>query len=402
MSIQPNLFDRAISSTPRMRAWTFSSARSGSRPANDSARAASKVSTIAEIGSSRKSQPRLSASSRASVRVAADDLAEPVLVDVVAQPELERESHLLELVDERHHAYLHLAAVLRRATRADVDDLDGRNFVALARERAAANVAQAPSDDLLGLDVCEQQRLLESGSACDDPSLVVEDDRVPVEDQLVLPADGVTESDETGVVARSRDEHLITLAIAADVEGRRGDVHEQLRAGERQIGRRRSRLPHVLADGRADERLPVLEQDQVAARREVTVLVEDAVIRQKALAVHGLDLAARADVAGVVEVAVETGSAHEDRGSARLACDALDRVLRSADEPGSEQQIFRGIAGDCELRKDDKVGAVGLRLGEPAQDQLAVPIEVADDRVDLGKRQAHVLSLAVSDSEAKT
>src|SRR5436190_1982043 len=72
-SIQPNLFDSAISSTPRARAWMFSSVRSVCLPLNAPASAASNASTIAPIGSSRHEQPRLSASPRASLRVPSDE-----------------------------------------------------------------------------------------------------------------------------------------------------------------------------------------------------------------------------------------------------------------------------------------------------------------------------------------
>jgi hypothetical protein len=51
----------------------FSSVRSGCRPANASLRAESNASTTAPIGISRNEQPRLSASRRASVRVASDE-----------------------------------------------------------------------------------------------------------------------------------------------------------------------------------------------------------------------------------------------------------------------------------------------------------------------------------------
>ena len=97
------------------------------------------------------------------------------------------------------------------------------------------------------------------------------------------------------VVARARGQHLLALALLADVERRGRDVRDQLRAGEREVGRGRPGLPDVLADRRADERVAVLEQDEVAAGREVAVLVEDAVVRQEALAVDRLHLAVGAD-----------------------------------------------------------------------------------------------------------
>ena len=71
-------------------------------------------------------------------------------------------------------------------------------------------------------------------------------------------------------------------------------------------------------------------------------------------------------------------------------------------KPGPEQEVLRRIPGDGQLREDDEVGGVRPGLGEPLEDELAVPVEIADDRVDLGQCQPHGLSLAVCDSEAKT
>src|SRR4029077_2577344 len=214
--------------------------------------------------------------------------AEAVLPHVVAEPELEGASHLLKLVHERGDFDGDLAPVPRRAARADVDDVHRRDRLALARERAAPNVTQAPADHFLRLDVGEQQRLFETRCAGYHLAFVVDDDGVPVEDQLVLPADGVAKRDEARVVARARDEHLLSLTVASDIERRGGDVDEQLRTGERKVRRRWPRLPHVLADGRADERLPVLEENEVSTGCEIPVLVEDAVVRQEALPVDGL------------------------------------------------------------------------------------------------------------------
>ena len=146
----------------------------------------------------------------------------------------------------------------------------------------------------------------------------------------------------------------------------------------------------------------MLEQNQVTTRCEVAVFVEDAVVREEALAVHRLDLTGGTDVTGVVEVSVEVGRAHEDSRASCLARDLLHRLLRRPDEPGAEQEVLRRVAGHRELGKDDEVGGVALRLGEALEDQLAVPLEIADDRVDLGQCEPHGLSLAVSASQSKT
>ena len=99
-----------------------------------------------------------------------------------------------------------------------------------------------------------------------------------VEDELVLTADEVAERQVRRVVPRPGDEHLLAVLGLADVERRGGEVHDQLRAGEREIGRGRAGLPDVLADRRADEHVAAAEQDELAAGGEVAVLVEDAVV----------------------------------------------------------------------------------------------------------------------------
>ena len=53
-------------------------------------------------------------------------------------------------------------------------------------------------------------------------ALVVDHDRVAVEDQLVLAADEVAERDGAEVVARALDQHALALAALARVVGRRG------------------------------------------------------------------------------------------------------------------------------------------------------------------------------------
>ena len=109
-----------------------------------------------------------------------------------------------------------------------------------------------------------------------------------IEDELVLSADEIAEREVGARVASTRHEHLLTVLGLADVVRRCREVHDQLRSRERQVGRRRARLPDVLADREPDGRLPDPEEDELTALGEVAVLVEDAVVREEVLAVDGL------------------------------------------------------------------------------------------------------------------
>ena len=149
----------------------------------------------------------------------------------------------------------------------------------LPRQRPASRVPQPVADRGGGVDIGNEERLLEGRRPGDDVPVLVEHERVAVEDELVLTADRVHERDPAHVVTSPDGEHLLPLAALADVERRRGDVGDDVRPGEREIGRRRPRLPDVLADGGADQRLADLQQEKLPAGLEVAGLVEHAVVR---------------------------------------------------------------------------------------------------------------------------
>ena len=224
---------------------------------------------------------------------------------------------------------------------------------------------------------------------------------MPVEDELVLAADEIAEREVRARVPRPRDEHLLTLLRLADVERRCGEVHEELRTGEGEIGRRWAGLPDVFADRQARVHVARVEHHEVAPLGEVAVLVEDAVVREEVLSVDGAHLAVGAHCARVREISVEPGSADKGDEVGCGARDLLHGIVGGADEAGTEQEILRRVAGDGELREEDEVGPHTARLAEPGEDLLAIPVEVADDDVELGEREPHAPILVVRPWDAK-
>ena len=271
----------------------------------------------------------------------------------------------------------------------NLDHGRGRRLVARALELAAPHVAEAAADRLGRVEVDDQQSLLEPRRPGDHLALVVEHDRVAVEDQLVLAADEVAEGEIRRVVPRPRDEHLLAVLGLADVEGRGREVDDQLRARQREIGGGRPRLPDVLTDRRADEHVAAAEQEQVAAGGEVAVLVEDAVVRQVVLAVHPLQLSVREHGARVREVALEDRAADEGGDPLRRERDLVERGPGRLEEARPQEQVLGRIPGDGELGEDDEVGAGRAGLPDRVDDERPVPGEIADDGIELGEREPH-------------
>jgi hypothetical protein len=118
-------------------------------------------------------------------------------------------------------------------------------------------------------------------------------------------------------------------------------------------------------------------------------IVEDAVVRQEALAVRRLDFAGGADRACVVEVAVEVGEADERGQAPGLARYLSERLSSGADEAGAEEEVLRWVARNGEFGEEDEVGAGGSRFAQAREDLFAVPVQVADCRIDLCKREPH-------------
>ena len=220
-----------------------------------------------------------------------DDGVEPVLRDVVAQPEDERTPHLLDVLAERRDR--------RRLGPLEVDD---------------------------------EQRLLEARRPCQHAAVALEDEGVPVEDELVLPADRVAQRDTNTALSCPRGEDGLALLGSPDVERRGGEVDDELGTRGGELGRRRPGNPHVLADRDPDLRACHVDERELVAGSEVALLVEDAVVGQVPLLRPAGDFAVRADRARVVENAVEERYADERDDVPRLGRDALERGVRRAHE----------------------------------------------------------------------
>ena len=214
---------------------------------------------------------------------------------------------------------------------------------------------------------------------------MVDDQRVPVEHELVLASDERAERDHGEVVASALDEHPLALEPLADVVRGRGDVDQDGGAGERLIGSGRSGLPDVFADGQPDGQVADRDQRPLRSRLEVALLVEDAVVGQDHLPVDGLHRAVGEHGAGVVYVLGKLGESDQRHDPVDLRGEELECLACIAEEVLLEQQILGRVAGDRQLRKQHQLSAGALRGVDPVGDLFLVTGDVPDRRIHLAQ-----------------
>ena len=190
-------------------------------------------------------------------------------------------------------------------------------------------------------------------------------------------------------------QRLAVLGFAdRDIAGRK--IRQDSRAGQRGIGARRDRRPHVLADLDVQhksrqsrrleheigaERYPLAKQrqltgDSVAPRGELALLVKLAIIRQVRLRHDAKHMPVIHHHCTVEQLAREAQrrSHQQHRRQLAAALDNLPKRFRAGVEQGIlVKQIFVGVRRDTELRKQHHRGAT---LGSlPCQLQCSLGVE---------------------------
>ena len=273
-----------------------------------------------------------------------DDVAEPVLLDVVAEPERERAAASARARARTarpcRRARRPCSRVRRRARR------PRRAGSALARRarargggrRAAAARSRAPARRRRRAACSSNPGARATTSPASSSTT-----ECPSKTSSSWPPTRLQNA-KNELVSRARVTSISSRSSALPTWN--GDADRFTRscgAREREIGRRRAGLPDVLADREPDETLAEAQEDEVATLREVAVLVEDAVVRQEVLAVDGPHLAVGAHGARVREVAVEPGRADERDDVRRRARRSLGRGARGRGRrPGRSRRSSGG------------------------------------------------------------
>ncbi len=165
--------------------------------------------------------------------------------------------------------------------------------------------------------------------------------------------------------------------------------HDELRARVTR-GCRGTRTPDILADDHADPSAVDIDDAWISAGVEVALLVENGVIRKATLAIARNYLAVAQHRDRVVAAvrrklwkADQDRDAFDARGKPRQFVGARGKKCRT------QQQIFRRVATERELRGDQQLRSAAPRLGGSLEDPRGIAREIADHLVELSDRDAH-------------
>ena len=161
-------------------------------------------------------------------------------------------------------------------------------------------------------------------------------------------------------------------------------------------------IPNVLTDTDADRRSIHLKHWAAPARLEVPEIVEYAIIRKIYLVVRRQQFAILGYSSGVKDVTLAIDKPDDGRNVASPADNFFELNQIGIDELRLQQQIFRGIARERQLRKRDNLRAHLTRAVDPIQNLLGVSFDVADDDINLCHRQTQLRRVFHESASLKT
>ena len=324
------------------------------------------------VDGNRRDQGRVDAA-----RQTHEHLRETVLTHVVTRPEHERFvdlAHRCERrLDTRGDPFVEWMRVAHRDHR-KCGRVDAPSRIALTLVERGSHV-----------DIEDQQVGNELLGASDQHALLVEHERCAVEDELVLAADEVRVDDGDRSVGRPGRQHGFAFGEALRVIRRRVEVDDQLCATGGLDENRAGRAPGVFTDRDADLHSGHIEQRQrLVGHDEVTLFVEHCVVRQYLFAVHAHDAPVCAHCRCVVQVAAGLRESDHRRRTAGASRELFQRLRGLGNERRAQQQVFGRVPGHRELREDDEIAPGGLGFVVRLEHPGGIPLEVADDDVQLG------------------
>jgi hypothetical protein len=252
----------------------------------------------------------------------------------------------------------------------------------VGRGRAAA-IGDPADGTTLVVEIQRQQGLFEGRCAAQYPPGAVRNEGGAVEDQLVLTPDEICIQDKDAMLARAAPDQCLALSPLAGMEGRCVDVDQNPSARLHGL-QCRALLPDVFADAQADLQAQMVEHQGSRTRLKMALLVENPVVWKVLLGILADDLAITQYACDIEKASHgDQGIAQHQGDPATFGADAPQGPLDALQELGAHEQVFRRIAGQRELGKDEQINLVFSRTRCRRDHSIGIPGDIPDNEVQL-------------------
>ena len=210
--------------------------------------------------------------------------------------------------------------------------------------------------DGVHIDVGHNQVLFERPSAGDRPSGLIDHKTIAVEDQFILASDEIDVGNRNKIIHGARREHFLPDAQLPSLVGRRADVDDRFRVSNQGLSPRWTlRIPDIFTN--IDTQRDAVEDDgqTLASRLEIPVLIKHTVIGKTGLMLNGHDPLIADKGGGVIEIYLPIHKAHHGGNPPNLCGELIEDPDVVGNKRGPQQQIFRRVPGQCQLRKDHEI-----------------------------------------------
>ena len=227
------------------------------------------------------------------------------------------------------------------------------------------------------------ERLFEGDKLMRQLAVRIQRKRRAVEHQFVLSADKVDVERRNSGGRNAISQHFITLTLFVHVKGR-GIEHQQHIGACITRGFCGAALPYVGADIDAAMHSIDLNNAWRAVTVEIAFFIEHFVIRQALFAIGIFDAAIAQQRSAVVTAIVSLFRVAHDDWNRRAYRQPQQLAITGAIKIRAQQQVFRRITAQRQLRRHQYVGPFLLRLLCRSKNPICIGRDGADGTVDLG------------------
>ena len=243
----------------------------------------------------------------------------------------------------------------------------------------------------LALQIHRHQRFSKTGGLHAAVALAITDKGSAIKDQLILPPHQIAiQHRQPGFPATGLHLGKTLIRFVGTIRGRI-QIQHQVRTGLLQLDCR-AIVPDVFTDGDAQRPALDIKGADIHARLKIALFIKYPVIGQMLLEIlmTGAGLTGKHHAGRITAMPIAHRRIAQHHGHRNRRTNVGQRRINPAVQAGTQQQVFRRVTGEHQLREQYKVRAQqSARFVCRGNNALGVPFDIAHQRVLLGHNNSH-------------